>query len=189
MLEPFHFGCIIKSLFAGTPSWRLAMCLFGAWIIVFLIISRGVKSSGKCSYFLALFPYVTMLVLLIRAVTLEGASKGILFFLTPQWHELTNPKVNIYWHWILFNASILSIFLIFLIPLILPCIHSIDEKHEIKPLKSSIPFELASSKFVRIDCRFGVTPFSKYFIHYRLVCVPSLCYHPTINFTMIFIGE
>lgn len=35
-----------------------------------------------------------MLVLLIRAVTLEGASKGILFFLTPQWHELTNPKVN-----------------------------------------------------------------------------------------------
>lgn len=35
-----------------------------------------------------------MLALLVRAVTLEGASKGILFFLTPQWHELSNPKVR-----------------------------------------------------------------------------------------------
>ncbi|XP_055305392.1 sodium-dependent nutrient amino acid transporter 1 isoform X1 [Sitodiplosis mosellana] len=77
----------------GIPSWRLALCLLGAWVIVFLIISRGVKSSGKCSYFLALFPYVIMLALLIRSVTLEGASKGILFFLTPKWHELTNPKI------------------------------------------------------------------------------------------------
>lgn len=34
-----------------------------------------------------------MITLLLRAVTLEGALKGILFFLTPQWHELSNPKV------------------------------------------------------------------------------------------------
>lgn len=77
----------------GVPSLRLALCLLGAWICVFLIISRGVKSSGKCSYFLALFPYVIMIALLFRAVTLEGATKGIIFFLTPQWHELINPKV------------------------------------------------------------------------------------------------
>lgn len=82
----------------GLPSWRLALCLFGAWVIVFLVISRGVKSSGKCSYFLALFPYVIMLALLVRSVTLEGASKGILFFLTPKWHELSNPKVSHIWH-------------------------------------------------------------------------------------------
>lgn len=77
----------------GVPSLRLALCLLGAWICVFLIISRGVKSSGKCSYFLALFPYVIMIALLMRAVTLEGAPKGIIFFLAPQWHELINPKI------------------------------------------------------------------------------------------------
>lgn len=78
---------------AGYPSWRLTLCLFGAWMTIFLILSRGVKSSGKCSYFLALFPYVIMIALLVRSVTLEGAAKGILFFITPQWHELANPKV------------------------------------------------------------------------------------------------
>lgn len=87
---------IFNKIKIGLPSWRLSLCLFVAWVIVFLIISRGVKSSGKCSYFLALFPYIILLALLVRAVTLEGASKGILFFLTPQWHELSNPKVSNY---------------------------------------------------------------------------------------------
>lgn len=91
--NPFLIRSYHKFAIAGLPSWRLALCLLGAWLVVFAIISRGVKSSGKASYFLALFPYVIMLALLIRAVTLEGASKGILFFLTPQWHELKNPKV------------------------------------------------------------------------------------------------
>lgn len=77
----------------GYPSWRLALCLLGAWLLVFSIIAKGVKSSGKASYFLAMFPYVIMITLLIRAVTLEGATKGILYFITPQWHELSNPKV------------------------------------------------------------------------------------------------
>ncbi|XP_031628888.1 sodium-dependent nutrient amino acid transporter 1-like [Contarinia nasturtii] len=77
----------------GYPSWRLGLCFLAAWVIVFLILSKGIKSSGKCSYFLALFPYVIMIALLLRAVTLEGSSKGILFFLTPQWHELVNPKI------------------------------------------------------------------------------------------------
>lgn len=93
----FPFAVINKFLsftrIAGYPSWRLAFCLFGSWAIVFLLISRGIKSSGKASYFLALFPYVIIFALLIRAVTLEGAWKGILYFLTPQWHELLNPKV------------------------------------------------------------------------------------------------
>lgn len=53
----------------------------------------GIKSSGKASYFLALFPYLIMVVLLGRAVTLPGASKGILYLVTPQWGELLNVKV------------------------------------------------------------------------------------------------
>lgn len=83
-----------RDIYIGWPSWSLALCLFGSWTIVFLLISRGIKSSGKASYFLALFPYVIIFGLLVRAVTLEGAWKGISYFLTPQWHELLNPKVS-----------------------------------------------------------------------------------------------
>lgn len=78
---------------AGWPSWRLSLCLLGSWTIVFFVICRGIKSSGKASYFLALFPYVIMFALFLRAVTLEGSGEGIMYFLTPQWGELVNPKV------------------------------------------------------------------------------------------------
>lgn len=54
---------------------------------------RGVKSSGKAAYFLAMFPYVIIITLLIKALTLDGAVDGIKFFITPQWKELLNPKV------------------------------------------------------------------------------------------------
>lgn len=90
LLEPNLYGF----LHTGWPKYDLVLCMLLAWITVFLVISKGVKSSGKAAYFLALFPYVVIFVLLIRAVTLEGAMKGIIFFLKPKWEELLNPKVN-----------------------------------------------------------------------------------------------
>ncbi|XP_063704592.1 sodium-dependent nutrient amino acid transporter 1-like isoform X2 [Culicoides brevitarsis] len=77
----------------GYPSWVLAIYLFIAWVVIFLIIVRGVRSSGKASYFLALFPYLVLFILLVRACTLEGSIDGIIYFFKPQWGELLNPKI------------------------------------------------------------------------------------------------
>ncbi|XP_076640874.1 sodium-dependent nutrient amino acid transporter 1 [Halictus rubicundus] len=77
----------------GTPSWQLTICLFFSWATVFFVLFKGIKSTGKAAYFLALFPYVVMIALLIRAVTLEGAVDGILFLITPQWEKLWQPTV------------------------------------------------------------------------------------------------
>uniref|UniRef100_A0A1A9WAV7 Transporter n=1 Tax=Glossina brevipalpis TaxID=37001 RepID=A0A1A9WAV7_9MUSC len=77
----------------GLPDLNLTICLFVSWFIIFLVIRRGVKSSGKAAYFLAIFPYMVLIALLIRSVTLEGAKDGILFFLEPNWSELLNLKV------------------------------------------------------------------------------------------------
>lgn len=78
----------------GAPDWQLTLYLLAAWIFVFMVAFKGVKSSGKVSYFLALFPYVVLIALLIRGCTLEGSVKGILFFIEPKWEQLLNPKVN-----------------------------------------------------------------------------------------------
>ncbi|CAH0723409.1 unnamed protein product, partial [Brenthis ino] len=77
----------------GLPVWYLTLCLFASWFTIFIIVSRGIKSSGKASYFLALFPYVIMIILLISTVLLPGSGNGILFFLTPQWEALASLKV------------------------------------------------------------------------------------------------
>lgn len=75
---------LVQCCSIGDPDWKLVLCLFGAWTVAFLVIIKGVRSSGKASYFLALFPYVIIAILLVHACTLEGAGKGIIFFIKPQ---------------------------------------------------------------------------------------------------------
>ena len=56
-------------------------------------VRKGVSSSGKVAYFTAIFPYVVMLALLVRGLTLPGAVRGLLFFFTPQWEKLYSLQV------------------------------------------------------------------------------------------------
>ncbi|XP_067852724.1 sodium- and chloride-dependent neutral and basic amino acid transporter B(0+)-like isoform X2 [Heptranchias perlo] len=68
----------------GEIVWYLALCLLLAWLIVGTALSKGIKSSGKVVYFTAIFPYVVLTILLIRGVTLEGAYKGIEYYIGSQ---------------------------------------------------------------------------------------------------------
>ncbi|KAH8407669.1 hypothetical protein KR222_010143 [Zaprionus bogoriensis] len=77
----------------GVPNWQLVACLALSWLIIGAVLIRGIKSSGKAAYFLGVFPYVVLLILLLRAVTLPGAWNGIVYFFKPQWRELLNPLV------------------------------------------------------------------------------------------------
>ncbi|XP_037956210.1 sodium-dependent nutrient amino acid transporter 1-like [Teleopsis dalmanni] len=77
----------------GELNWDLVICLLIAWILIGIILIKGIQSSGKASYFLALFPYAVMFILLWRAITLPGAMNGIIYFLKPQWEQLLSAKV------------------------------------------------------------------------------------------------
>uniref|UniRef100_A0A2M4A894 Sodium-dependent nutrient amino acid transporter 1 n=1 Tax=Anopheles triannulatus TaxID=58253 RepID=A0A2M4A894_9DIPT len=77
----------------GYPDWKLVLCLVVSWLCIVGVLIKGIKSSGKVSYFLAIFPYIIMAILLVRSLTLEGAWNGIRFFFMPQWSKLLDIKV------------------------------------------------------------------------------------------------
>ncbi|XP_044075310.1 sodium- and chloride-dependent GABA transporter 3-like isoform X2 [Siniperca chuatsi] len=77
----------------GSVRWELALCLLASWVFCYFSIWKGVRSSGKVAYFTATFPYVMLLVLLIRGLTLPGAWEGIYFYLYPDLKHLANLEV------------------------------------------------------------------------------------------------
>uniref|UniRef100_A0A3B4WVE6 Transporter n=1 Tax=Seriola lalandi dorsalis TaxID=1841481 RepID=A0A3B4WVE6_SERLL len=77
----------------GHVKWDLALCLLLVWVICFFCIWKGVKSTGKVVYITATFPFIMLIVLLIRGVTLPGASAGIRFYLYPDLARLKDPEV------------------------------------------------------------------------------------------------
>merc|ERR1711970_686673 len=74
----------------GGLKWQLVLCLAAAWTIVCLCLIKGVQSSGKVVYFTALFPYLVLVILLIRGATLDGAYDGIIFYAYPTAEKLAN---------------------------------------------------------------------------------------------------
>ena len=47
------------------------------WVIVGLCLSFGIKTTGRIAYFTMGLPIIMLIVLLIRALTLPGASDGV----------------------------------------------------------------------------------------------------------------
>ncbi|XP_017349074.1 sodium- and chloride-dependent GABA transporter 2 [Ictalurus punctatus] len=77
----------------GKLNWELFFCLLATWVACYFCTWKGVKSTGKAVYFTAIFPYVILLVLLLRGLTLPGALQGIKYYLYPQPSRLTDPQV------------------------------------------------------------------------------------------------
>lgn len=76
---------------AGGIHTGQALCLLLSWMITYLFVVRGVKSTGKVVYFTATFPYVVLFIYLIRGVTLHGAINGVKYMFTPKMEQLANP--------------------------------------------------------------------------------------------------
>ncbi|KAA0191187.1 hypothetical protein HAZT_HAZT012087 [Hyalella azteca] len=77
----------------GTIRWDLTLCLVLAWTLVFLVVLRGVKSTGKAAYALAIIPVVVLFILMINGLLMQGADIGLLYLFAPRWSDLTNLTV------------------------------------------------------------------------------------------------
>ncbi|OAF71548.1 5HT transporter [Intoshia linei] len=71
----------------GTIKLSLALCLLFCFSSVYFALWKGAV------WITATLPYFILIILLIRGVTLPGASAGILYYLIPQWEKLLETKI------------------------------------------------------------------------------------------------
>ncbi|KAH7644649.1 hypothetical protein HUG17_0187 [Dermatophagoides farinae] len=77
----------------GQVQWHLFGTLILAWILVYIVIYKGIHQSGKIIWVMAMFPYVILTILFGYGISLPGALDGISFYITPQWHMLKEAKI------------------------------------------------------------------------------------------------
>lgn len=77
----------------GSVSLKLLFTLMAAWLLIFVCLMKGIKTSGKVVYFTATFPYLILVVLLVRGLTLEGMETGVEFYTIPDWDKLTDVTI------------------------------------------------------------------------------------------------
>ncbi|OQR72161.1 sodium-dependent serotonin transporter-like [Tropilaelaps mercedesae] len=77
----------------GPISAPIAGCLLLVFLLVYLALWKGVKSTGKAVYITAIAPYIVLFALLVKGVTLDGAYDGIAYYLWPDWTKLQEREV------------------------------------------------------------------------------------------------
>ncbi|XP_013384066.1 sodium-dependent dopamine transporter isoform X2 [Lingula anatina] len=77
----------------GMVKWQLVLALLAVYLICYFSMWKGISTSGKVVWFTAVFPYVVLLILLIRGLTLPGSVDGIMYYLKPNLAEMKKAQV------------------------------------------------------------------------------------------------
>jgi len=95
--QAFFFNQFLKisesPMQVGGVQWMIVLGLVLTWIFVIAAIWKGTKTVGKVVYYTVIIPWIILIVLVVRGVTLPGALEGLKFYLTPQFSALLNYKV------------------------------------------------------------------------------------------------
>jgi len=86
-VKPWSLGGLIRPI---------ALSLLIVWVLMYLCIFRGVKAVSKVVLLTVPLPWIMLLILTLRGLTLPGAAIGLKYYLEPSWAELAKPET---WRW------------------------------------------------------------------------------------------
>lgn len=77
----------------GGIRWPIVVGLAVVWLAVYLSLFKGLKALSKIVFYTVITPWVILVIMVIRGLTLPGAIEGLKFYLTPNFAALLNPRV------------------------------------------------------------------------------------------------
>ncbi len=93
----FFFGDILQ--LSGGPGelggivWLTLGMLALVWIVLFFIMYKGANVIGRVAVFVVTIPWIILVALLVRGLTLPGAVDGLNFYLSPDWSALLTGDI------------------------------------------------------------------------------------------------
>jgi NSS family neurotransmitter:Na+ symporter len=77
----------------GGIRWPVLIGLAIVWFFIYLCLFKGVKTIGKIVKWTVGIPWVLLIIMVIRGLTLPGAVEGLKYYLTPDFSALLKPTV------------------------------------------------------------------------------------------------
>ncbi|MBN1845448.1 MAG: sodium-dependent transporter [Sedimentisphaerales bacterium] len=77
----------------GGVRWPILLSLAVIWTGMFLCIFKGVRLVSKIVLWTVPIPWLMLVILTVRGLTLEGAVQGLEYYLEPNWSVLKEPHV------------------------------------------------------------------------------------------------
>jgi NSS family neurotransmitter:Na+ symporter len=75
----------------GSIRWNVFWPLAISWLAMYLCIFRGVRTVGKVVWLTVPMPWLMLLILTVRGLTLDGSIQGLAYYLNPDWAQLAKP--------------------------------------------------------------------------------------------------
>ena len=75
----------------GSIRWNIVLPLVITWAAMYFCIFKGVRLVGKIVWLTVPLPWLMLLILTVRGLTLEGSMQGLAYYLDPVWSELAKP--------------------------------------------------------------------------------------------------
>jgi NSS family neurotransmitter:Na+ symporter len=75
----------------GNIRWNIVLPLAITWLSMYLCVFKGVKIVGRIVWLTVPLPWLMLLILVVRGLTLEGSMQGLAYYLDPVWSELAKP--------------------------------------------------------------------------------------------------
>lgn len=76
----------------GSLRWPIVIGLFITWLWSFQYLRHGTKGIGKEIYITVILPWLILIVMVIRGITLPGAINGLNYYLAPNFKALLSPS-------------------------------------------------------------------------------------------------
>ncbi len=75
----------------GAIRFNILWPLIITWAAMYFCIFKGVKLVGKIVWLTVPLPWLMLLILAVRGLTLEGSMQGLVYYLDPDWTQLLKP--------------------------------------------------------------------------------------------------
>ncbi|MFC1850439.1 sodium-dependent transporter [candidate division CSSED10-310 bacterium] len=77
----------------GGMQWPLVIGMALTWVLIYWILRKGVSRVGKVVLVTVPVPWICLVILFIRGITLPNAIEGLAFYLTPDFSKIFDPEI------------------------------------------------------------------------------------------------